>query len=148
MADKKLTFTPGKKKQEINRIFNFDANAFANAQDFEWTEENIKNEIQDGWKLFSVDYDGEVVAALFTKVADNTLFTKNTPIKLNYQGNGFSHQIKDHYEQLAREKGLARIVNYCKSDNFRMISLNEGHNYHKTGRELDDNIIEWEKHIK
>lgn len=148
MADKKLVFTPGKNKQEINRIFNFDANAFANAQDFDWTEENIKKEIQDGWQLYSVDYEGDVVAAIFMKANKDTLYTKNTPIKLNYQGNGFSHQIKEYYEKIANEKGLHRIVNYCKADNFRMISLNEGHNYKKTERKLDDNIIEWEKHIE
>src|SRR5690606_9937208 len=120
---------PGKNKQEINRIFNFDANAFASAQDFDWTEANIKKEIQEGWQLYSASFEGEVVAAIFMKPNQDTLYTKNTPIKLNYQGNGFSHQIKEYYEKIAKEQGLGRIVNYCKADNFRMISLNEGHDY-------------------
>ena len=148
MSGKKLQFTPGKNKDEITRIFNFENNAFANAQDFDWTEENIQNEIKDGWKLFSVDFEGEVVAAIFVKKTKDTLLTKNTSIKLNFQGNGFSHQIKDHYEEIAKDSGLSRIVNYCKADNFRMIALNEGHDYHRTDNELEGNIVEWEKILK
>jgi len=46
--------------------------------------------------------------------------------------------------------GVERVVNYCQADNFRMISLNEGHNYKKTGNTFGDNneIIEWEKFVK
>ena len=42
-----------------------------------------------------------------------------------------------------------KFVNYCPMDNFRMISLNEGHDYKKTGNTLGNNkdIIEWEKVI-
>jgi hypothetical protein len=68
---------------------------------------------------------------------------------MNFQGNGFSHMIKDFYEEVASDSGLARIVNYCPFDNFRMISLNERHDYKKTGNTLGDNssIIEWEKNL-
>lgn len=147
MSEKALKFVPGKKNDEINKIFNFDTNAFTSAQDFDWTEANIKKELKDGWELYSVNFDGDIVAAVFMKTDKDTLYTKNTPIKLNYQGNGFSHQIKEYYEDVAKTRGLKRIVNYCKSDNFRMISLNEGHNYNKTDSQLDDNVIEWEKYI-
>jgi predicted GNAT family acetyltransferase len=143
----KLVFKPSKTKQEIASIYNFNVNAFADMKDFDWSEQNIKKEIADGWQLFSVEFDGDIVAAAFIKESDQALLTKNTPIKMDYQGNGFSHRIKDFYEQYAREHGIKTIVNYCPNDNFRMISLNEGHHYEKTGNFLGKNkeILEWRK---
>ncbi|MCO4753450.1 MAG: hypothetical protein KC478_03160 [Bacteriovoracaceae bacterium] len=145
-----LEFKKSESDQEIKDIFNFNAKAFAESQDFTWSEDNIKKEIKEGWKLYSVSYDDDIVAALFLKKDDGTLLTKNTPIKLIYQGNGFSHKIKDFYEKVAKENSMKRIVNYCPSDNFRMISLNEGHDYTKTGKTFGphDEILEWEKHLK
>jgi hypothetical protein len=62
----------------------------------------------------------------------------------------FSHMIKDWYEDIAKDKGIKKILNYCPFDNFRMISLNERHNYKKTGNMLGkaNTIIEWEKVLK
>lgn len=136
--------------KDIKDIYNFNIHAFADTQDFEWSEENIKKEMGEGWKLLSVSYNKDIVAAVFLKVEGDNLFTKNTPIKIDYQGNGFSHMIKDFYEQFAQENNIHTILNYCPNDNFRMISLNEGHDYTKTGKILGDNsnIIEWKKSLK
>lgn len=144
-----LEFKRSETDKEIKEIYNFNAKAFADSQDFTWTEANIKKEIKDGWQLYSVNFDDDIVAALFLKEEDKTLFTKNTPIKLLYQGNGFSHKIKDFYEKVAKEHKLRKIVNYCPFDNFRMISLNEGHDYRKTGNALGPHnvMLEWEKDL-
>lgn len=149
MSEHTLTFIESSSEKQIQEIYNFNVQAFADAQDFDWSVKNLKNEIKDGWTLFSVNYDENIVAALFLKELQGTLYTKNTPIKMNFQGNGFSHMIKDFYEDIAKEVGAQRIVNYCPFDNFRMISLNERHAYTKTGKSLGDSkkIIEWEKKI-
>lgn len=135
---------------EIDAVYNFNTNAFADMQDFEWSVANLKEQINLGWNLLSVAIDDDVVAAIFLKIDSDTLFTKNTAIKMEYQGNGFSHMIKEFYEEFAKGKKINRIINYCASDNFRMISLNEGHDYIKTGNFLDSNknILEWEKVLK
>lgn len=144
-----LEFKKSESDNDIKEIFNFNAKAFADSQDFTWSEENIKKEIKDGWRLYSVSFDDDIVAALFLKEEDKVLYTKNTPIKLIYQGNGFSHKIKDFYEEVAKQNKLKKIVNYCPFDNFRMISLNEGHDYHKTGKTHGphDEMLEWEKNL-
>ena len=148
VADR-LQFKRSQTDKEVSEIFHFNAKAFADSQDFTWTEANIKNEIKDGWKLYSVSYEDDIVAALFLKEQNDVLYTKNTPIKLIYQGNGFSHKIKDFYEKVAKEHKLKKIVNYCPFDNFRMISLNEGHAYKKTGKTHGphDEMLEWEKDL-
>lgn len=144
-----LKFRKSESDQEIKEIFNFNSKAFADSQDFTWSEENIKKEIKEGWKLYSVNFEDDIAAALFIKQKDGVLYTKNTPIKLIYQGNGFSHRIKDFYEDFARKNNLNKIINYCPFDNFRMISLNEGHDYHKTGKTHGphDEMLEWEKDL-
>lgn len=142
-----IKFVPGKSEQQLNEIYNFNVKAFADFQDFPWTKENIKKEIKSGWSPYSVKIGKEIVCVLFTKQEDEKLFTKNTPIKIDFQGQGVSHKIKDFYEELADDFNVKEIVNYCPDDNFRMISLNEGHNYKKTGKMLgsNNNIIEWVK---
>jgi len=136
-------------QDELESLYNFNINAFADMQDFEWTVDQLKEQKLNGWSVLSVQVDKDVVAAIFLKIENKALLTKNTAIKINYQGNGFSHLIKEFYEEYARENKLTRIVNFCAEDNFRMISLNEGHDYTKTGNILDSNkhIKEWEKHI-
>ena len=114
----------------------FDMQAFTDTQDFSWSLDNIKKEVRTGWKLFSVMTDDEIVAAVLMKKDGDTLFTKNTPIKMAFQGNGFSHQIKEFYEVEAKKQQIARVVNYCPVDNFRMIALNESHGYKRTGKAL------------
>ena len=75
--------------------------------------------------------------------------TKNTSLKMNYQGSGYSHKIKEFFEKVARERKLKKIVHYCGIDNFRMYSLNESHGYKKTPHKLGTNgrVVEWIKPI-
>jgi hypothetical protein len=149
MEVRELIFRMAQSQQEVEDIYNFNVNAFADAQDFDWSIDNIKKELKDNWKLYSVSFDKDIIAALFIKIDGDALFTKNTPIKMPYQGNGFSHKIKEFYEDEALNLGLNKVVNLCTADNFRMISLNEGHNYQRTGRTFGKNneIIEWEKKL-
>lgn len=150
MTNKKLKFILGKTEDQLNEIYNFNVQAFADSQDFAWTKDNIKNEIDSGWDPYSVRLGEDIVCVLFTKKDGKKLLTKNTPIKIDFQGQGFSHMIKDFYEELASDYRVEEIFNYCPSDNFRMISLNEGHDYTKTGVIIgpSQNIVEWVKPIK
>ena len=148
-SEKKIKFVLSEKENEIENIYNFNVTAFADSQDFAWTKENIKNEIKSGWHLYSAIIDKDIICAIFMKIDSGKLLTKNTPIKIDYQGNGFSHIIKEFYEQYASENKINEVVNYCPNDNFRMISLNEGHGYAKTGNIVgpNKNIIEWHKKL-
>jgi hypothetical protein len=142
-----LTFKEAKKEDEIVNLSKFDIQAFTDAQDFSWTLDNLKKEVKTGWKLFSVMTDDEIVAAVLLKKDGDTLLTKNTPIKMAFQGNGFSHMIKNFYEGEAAKSQTRKIFNYCPVDNFRMIALNESHGYKRTGKSfgISQNIIEWVK---
>lgn len=142
-----LTFKEVKDDQEVADLSSFDIKAFTDTQDFSWSFDNIKKEVNVGWKLYSALSDSQIVAAILLKKSGEALLTKNTPIKISFQGNGFSHQIKSFYEDQARKKQLKKVINYCPADNFRMIALNESHGYHKTGKFFgsSNNIIEWEK---
>ena len=144
---KPLVFKEAKKEEEVVNLSRFDIQAFTDTQDFSWTLDNIKKEVKTGWKLFSVMTENEIVAAVLLRKEDDTLFTKNTPIKMAFQGNGFSHQIKHFYEEEAKKHQIHRVVNYCPVDNFRMIALNESHGYKRTGNAfgVSNNIIEWVK---
>ncbi|MES2525726.1 MAG: hypothetical protein V4598_01510 [Bdellovibrionota bacterium] len=144
---KDLVFREAKKEEEVVNLSKFDIQAFTDTQDFSWSLDNIKKEVKTGWKLYSVTTDEEIVAAVLVKKDGDTLFTKNTPIKMAFQGNGFSHQIKNFYESEAKRLQINRLVNYCPVDNFRMIALNESHGYKRTGKAMgiSNNIIEWVK---
>jgi hypothetical protein len=89
---KSLIFKEAKKEEEVVNLSKFDIQAFTDTQDFSWSLDNLKKELKTGWKLFSVMTDDEIVAAVLMKKDGDTLFTKNTPIKMAFQGNGFSHQ--------------------------------------------------------
>jgi hypothetical protein len=106
MTEKKLSFLETKTEKQLNEIYNFNMQVFADSHDFAWTKDNIKNEIDNGWNLYSVRIDDDIVCCLFVKNDNKTLLTKNTPIKLNYQGQGFSHLIKEFYEEYANEQKL------------------------------------------
>ena len=144
---KPLVFKEAKKEEEVVNLSKFDIQAFTDTEDFSWTLDNIKKEVKTGWKLYSVTTSEEIVAAVLLRKEGDTLFTKNTPIKMAFQGNGFSHQIKNFYEEEAKKQHIRRVVNYCPVDNFRMIALNESHGYKRTGNAfgLSNNIIEWVK---
>lgn len=150
MSELKIAQVKASSDKALNDIYNFNVQVFAGSQDFEWTKDNLKNEMKDGWDIFSVNIDKDIICALFVKNDKDKLLTKNTPIKMNFQGNGFSHIIKDFYEDYAKEYGITTVINYCPDDNFRMISLNEGHGYKRTGNTLKNasNMIEWVKELK
>jgi predicted GNAT family acetyltransferase len=149
MEEKVLIFREAKKEEEIVNLSKFDIQAFTDTQDFSWSLDNIKKEVKTGWKLYSVTTDEEIVAAVLMKKDGDVLFTKNTPIKMAFQGNGFSHMIKNFYEDEAKKFNIKKVINYCPVDNFRMIALNESHGYKKTGKAFGvaNNIIEWEKSV-
>lgn len=145
----KLKFQRAKSEQDFQEIYDYNIDAFSDTPDFNWNMEEIKHEVADGWELYSVKINEEVVAALFYKVENGGLLTKNTAIKMNYQGAGISHQIKEFFEKLAKDKKLKKILHYCRIDNFRMYSLNESHGYKKTTKKLNDGlIVEWMKELK
>jgi predicted GNAT family acetyltransferase len=147
MEERHLVFKEAKKEDEVLNLSKFDIQAFTDTQDFSWTLDNIKKEVKTGWKLYSVTTEDEIVAAVLMKKDGDTLFTKNTPIKMAFQGNGFSHLIKEFYEDEAKRAQIRRVINYCPVDNFRMIALNESHGYKRTGNAfgVNQNIIEWVK---
>ena len=146
----KLNFKKAKTEKDIQSIYDYNIDAFSDSPDFKWTLEEIKKEVGEGWELYSLMHESEIVAAAFYKIEDDSLLTKNTAIKIDHQGAGLSHAIKDFYEKVAREKKLKRIFHYCRIDNFRMYSLNESHQYKKTPRKLgpDGLVVEWVKTIK
>lgn len=146
----KLTFKKAKTEKDIKAIFDYNIDAFSDSPDFKWTFDEIKKEVSEGWELFSLMLEGEIMAAVFYKVEEDSLLTKNTAIKITHQGSGFSHAIKEFFEKVARENGLKKIFHYCRIDNFRMYSLNESHQYKKTPRKLGEEglVVEWVKALK
>ncbi len=145
----KLKFQKAKTNKDIQSICNYNIDAFSDSPDFNWNLDEIHNEVSEGWELYSVTVDNEIIAALFFKIDKDTLYTKNTAIKINYQGSGFSHKIKEYFEKVARENKLKHIAHYCRIDNFRMYSLNESHGYRKTPNKFgpDGQVVEWIKDI-
>lgn len=148
MSEEILKFKKIESDADIRKIHEFNVKAFSD-EDLSWTYDNLKKHMADNWILYTANYQKDIVAAIFIKEKDDTLVTRNTSIAVDYQGNGFSHVIKDHLEDMAHAKKLKRVVNYCPFDNFRMISLNERHHYSKTGKTFGKNneIVEWEKKI-
>ncbi len=145
-----LVFTKVSKKDDIRHVYEFNLGAFSDSPDFNWSLDSIEDELSQGWELYSVSDQDEIIAACFYKIVDDALLTKNTSIKMGFQGSGYSHKIKEYFEKIAREKHLKKIYHYCAIDNFRMYSLNESHNYRRTKRQVEgtDFVIEWVKDIK
>ena len=146
----KVNFKKAKSEKDIKSILDYNIDAFSDSPDFKWTFEEIKKEVADGWELFSLNLESEIIAAVFYKVEDDSLLTKNTAIKITHQGSGFSHTIKEFFEKVAREKKLKKIYHYCRIDNFRMYSLNESHQYKKTPKKLGPEglVVECVKTLK
>jgi hypothetical protein len=145
-----LTFEPAGTDKEIKEIFEYNIDAFTDSPDFKWTLEELKKEVKDGWDIFSVRYDKEVIAAVFLKKESGKLYTKNTAISAHHQGSGYNHQIKDFFELRARALKCKEIHHYCRIDNFRMYSLNESHGYKKLDKKLGKSgqVVEWIKELK
>ncbi len=144
-----LKFVKAAKEEDFKNIFNYNIDAFSDSPDFKWTLDEIKHEVKEGWLLYAAYLRSEIIAACFLRPDGNSLLTKNTAIKMTAQGSGYSHQIKEFFEEQAKEQKLNEIVHYCRIDNFRMYSLNESHGYKKTGRKLGERglIVEWIKKI-
>ena len=122
--------------------------AFTDPPGFQWSVKDIRNEIDQGWNLYAVELQGEIIASVFIKVDSDSLKTKNTSVKMNHKGSGFNHQIKDFFELKARSLKKKTIYHYCRIDNFRMYSLNESHGYKKTQRvQPNPHVVEWVKDI-
>lgn len=149
MDNDKLVFRKASSDQDIQDIFDHTIDAFSDSPDFEWSMKGIKDEIKDGWELYAALLNDEIIAAALLKIEGDILHSKNTSTKMNYQGSGFSHKVKDFFETFAREKKLKKIVHYCRIDNFRMYSLNESHGFSKTDRKLgeDGQVVEWVKDL-
>lgn len=145
----KLKFQKAKTVDDVKAIFDYNIGAFSDSPDFNWSFEEIQNEVAEGWELFSMILGSEIIAAVFYKVEGDSLLTKNTAIKMTHQGLGYSHKIKEFFEKVARDQKLTRIFHYCRIDNFRMYSLNESHSYKKTPRRLSEDglVVEWVKEL-
>lgn len=143
-----LEFNKASSQKDYEAVYNYTIDAFSDSPDFSWTLEDIKKEVKDGWELYSVSYDDEIIAAVFFQEVGDELQTKNTAVKSTHKGSGFSHQIKNFLENKARELKLKRIVHYCRIDNFRMYSLNESHGYKKSDKKYDNGqVVEWVKNL-
>ncbi|PIP96543.1 MAG: hypothetical protein COW00_10045 [Bdellovibrio sp. CG12_big_fil_rev_8_21_14_0_65_39_13] len=144
-----LIFTPATSAKDLKKIYEYTIDAFSDTPDFSWKLEDLKAEMKDGWEIFGATNDEEdIVAAAFTKIDGDTLYTKNTGLKIHHQGSGYSHQIKEFFEHMARKLKLKYIVHYCRIDNFRMYSLNESHGYVKTdNKSADGQVVEWRKKL-
>ena len=145
-----LQFVKASKEADIREVCDYNIDAFSDSPDFKWNLEEILKEIKDGWELFSVNQDGEIIAAVFIKEDGGSLLSKNTSVKMEFQGSGHSHEIKEYIEKEAKGRKLKKIVHYCRIDNFRMYSLNESHDYKKTKKKLgeDGQLVEWIKVLK
>ena len=142
-----LLFQPVKSKKDLNDIYGHNTSAFFDDAEFHWTKRWLEEQRQIGYEIYQVKYDREIVAALFVKIEDKGLLTKQTPLKLNAQGRGIGHKIKEYVEKLAKKAGKKNIFNYCTVDNFRMIALNESHGYERTGKGKGEVLEEWHKSL-
>lgn len=140
-----LRFVKCNSEEELKKLYNYDVDVFAEAGDFDWSLENLKKEKKIGWEIYSVEQNNEIIAAVFLRFDDDSLATKNTSIKMTFQGQGFSHRIKDFYEHLARTHKVSAIIHYCAIDNFRAIALNESHGYKRIKTLKNGEVIEWKK---
>ncbi|MFZ8933017.1 MAG: hypothetical protein ACO20H_02290 [Bacteriovoracaceae bacterium] len=144
-----LSFFAASSEQQIKSVYDYNIDAFTDPPGFDWTVLEIKKQIKDGWDLYAVELNSEVIAAVFLKVDPEGLKTKNTSLKMHLKGSGYNHQIKDFFEFKARELKEKRIYHYCRIDNFRMYSLNESHGYKRTQRsQVDPHVVEWLKELE
>ncbi len=145
-----LTFFRVEKREEsLEEVYGYTIDAFSDSPDFNWTMEGLWCEMEAGWELFGVKNEEEIVAVALMKEENSSLLTKNTGLRIDHQGSGYNHEIKEFFETEAKERGLNKVFHYCRIDNFRMYSLNESHNYRRTGNIYSDGtIVEWVKTIR
>ena len=72
-----LSFSKASSSQEIQNILDYNINAFVDTPGFTWDLSGIKREIDDGWDLYGVQFEKEIIAAVFLRVDGENLFTKN-----------------------------------------------------------------------
>ncbi len=144
-----LKFTQAKKVKEIEEAYNYNIGAFSDSPDFNWTLDAIINETKDGWEVWQAIHSEEIIGVAFIKKEGTTLLTKNTSIKMNYQGHGYSHKIKKFLEKKGQELKMKEIVHFCSIDDFRMYSLNESHGYQKNQIKENENelVVRWNKKL-
>ena len=120
---------------ELSEVISPNLKAFSAGPLISWTEDSIRSQLSEGWDFFAVSFNNDIVAGLFTKNEDGKLVTKNTPLNIQYQGNAFSHRIKEFYEKLAKDNKCDEVISLCGTDNFRTIALNQSHGYVLTTKE-------------
>jgi hypothetical protein len=144
-----LKFIKASTKEDIKKVYNYNLDAFSSSPGFHWNLKNINNEIDNGWNLYAVNKSEETIAAIFLKKEGKNMHSKNTSIKMMYQGSGHSHEIKEFIETNARENKCSQVTHYCEIDDFRTYSLNESHGYKKLPEKSHDGtIVIWEKVLK
>ncbi len=147
MSESNLSFIEVTSQKDIKNVFDHNIEAFSDSPDFKWSIDDIKKELKEDWSLYSVEVESEIIAAAFVKLEGSVLHSKNTSIKMQFAGSGFSHRIMDFFEEKAFELKAKSIIHYCAIDNFRQYSLNESHGYVKSDRRLgrDGLTTEWVK---
>ena len=143
-----LKFLKCQSEADLKRLYQYDVDVFAEAGDFEWSVVNLKQELENGWEIYSVELNSEIIAAVFIKFQTDILLSKNTSLKMPYQGHGFSHRMKEFFELFAKSHGAKEIHHYCAIDNFRTIALNESHGYRRVGTQKNGEVLEWKKVLK
>ncbi len=144
-----LIFKKCESEDDLKSVYNYDADVFAEAGDFEWSLKNLKQEQSEGWDIYSVTFksEKEIVAALFMKKEGSSLLTKNTSVKMSHKGLGVSHKIKEFFETFAKKEKYSSIVHFCAVDNFRNIGLNESYGYLKVDVRKNGEVLQWEKKL-
>lgn len=145
-----ISFKKAFSEKEIKQVYEYNIDVFSDSPDFKWGLEEIKKEIEEGWELFAVTLEKDIIAAIFLRFSKGTLYSKNTAVKMVFQGSGYSHKMKEFIEKEAISLKAKNIVHYCRIDNFRMYSLNENYGYRKTNNKLGPkgHVVEWLKQIK
>jgi len=132
----------------IKRLYQYDVDVFAEAGDFNWSIENLLQELAHGWEIYSVELNTEIISAVFIKFESEILLTKNTSLKMPYQGQGLSHRMKEFFELFAKSHNAKEIHHVCAVDNFRAIALNESHGYIRVGTQKNGEVLEWKKVLR
>ncbi len=144
-----LEFSMCETEADLKKVYDYDADVFAESGDFVWSLQNLKKEQKSGWRIYSVtsEEDKEIISALFIKDDGDKLLTKNTSLKMSHQGKGISHKIKEFFENEAKKEKKAEIYHFCAVDNFRSIALNESHGYERLECVKNGEVIKWGKKL-
>jgi RimJ/RimL family protein N-acetyltransferase len=143
-----LKFVKCHTEEQVKRLYQYDVDVFAEAGDFNWSIENLRLELSQGWEIYSVELNTEIISAVFIKFEGDILHTKNTSLKMPYQGQGLSHRMKEFFELFAKSHGAREIHHVCAVDNFRAIALNESHGYKRVGTQKNGEVLDWKKVLK